>query len=134
MTPQGQESFTFEDEPLPSEPVVTVETTPSMPHLPEGDDVCQYCGLSFEGEGSCRYCANNYKKKDYLKRLTAAGKESAPLTKGQIVQNIMERMRNDPRNAGIKNNDNALRARAEIIASAKPGTSYETTPYPPLDN
>jgi hypothetical protein len=46
----------------------------------------------------------------------------------------MERMRNDPRYAYIKDNNNALRAKAEIIASTKPGTNYETTPYPPLDN
>ncbi len=48
---------------------------------------------------------------------------------------MIERLKNDPQNKYIKDNENAMRAKAEIALGAmKSGTSYETTPYPPLDN
>lgn len=143
----------FDFEPLPPEPGKmnepakvfempkrgpVPESTPSVPSFSEGEDECQYCGMAYESEASCRYCASNYKKKDYLKKKsTAKEKEktpSPPLTKGQRVRAIMDRMRSDPQYEKIKDNDNALRALAEIIESTKPGTSHETEPWPPLDN
>ena len=142
----------FDFEPLPPEPVPQNEVEKdesgrvlemptresaheavySGPKFIEKNNECPDCGKLYESEHSCPRCVSDKEKRNYLKKLKIE-KKVVPIALTEL-EAVIERLRNDPKNADIKNNNNALVAKAKIIISTPPGTNYETTPWPPLDN
>jgi hypothetical protein len=106
MTPRGQESFKFEEEPPPIESVER--------------DECQYCGNLYASEGSCVHCMAREEKLDYLKTL----EKKAPLTEFEAEVARLKKVR-----PNLADNKRALAELANINISARKPSKFK----PPED-
>jgi hypothetical protein len=144
MTPKGQESFNFEEDSFPPEPIQNNESgnVLEMPKredlhdLAERENECQYCGHPYDSADSCKYCKGDKTKLAYLSQQKEklspnelVSDKNEPVSRGALILAEMERLRKV--RLDIAGNENALRAIAEINVSATIDPSKFKSPEDP---